>query len=658
MRKRSSSSEDASQGSKRKEGQRRDAQEGRCRPDSPSRREFLGKAAAVTAVAAAVGVPSLSGFKGAAAAAQSTDCPAGCEQGPLMGVNRADTARKRRVSAADYERNMPIPLHPCNGDEQLYAGQNFIGSFTKALPHPNPFGEVDSAAYCALLRALASGLPNDFEAVPLGCNPICLQPPPGSPDNDSDPESRLAPPDTSRPRQRRLQNPQAGYNFDLEGKDYHQLVSRDNQLGPVPIAFPSAFTFASPDEAVEIVENYWQALTRDVPFANYNSDPFIQSVANDLNKPQIKQYYHGPLDPWGNVSPAVYSRGILPGDLAGPFLSQLLLRDIPYGQQTIPARIKVPLPNSPTSTVRNDFMTTFSEWLNVQNGCTPSRETAFDPQKRFIRSGRDLAEYVHNDAIYQAYFNAALLLMLPPKMGGLGARLDSNNPYLRYCKQENFVEFGPSQLLSLIGEVSVRAHKAVWYQKWQVHRRLRPEEFGARVHFKLTNQKNYPVNDVIKQSDAPGKTFSAFGSYFLPQAFPEGSPVHPSYGAGHATLAGACVTILKAWFDEAQPFCELGKVLEPNPDGLDVHSLDCADTNIGQITVGGELNKLASNIAIARNIAGVHWRSDYTESVFLGEKVAIQLLEDYGFTYNEDFAGFHLTDFNGGARLVGAKRTS
>lgn len=629
------------------------ARDERDSPDSPSRRDFLVKAAAVTAAAAVVGIPSLSSSKGATAQTIDASCPADCEEGPLLGVDRADTAHKLRVAAADYERNMPIPLHPCNGDEQLYSNQNFFASFTKALPHPNAYGEVDPSAYCALLRALASGKPSDFEAVPLGCNPVCIQPPPpGSPDNDSDPETRLAPPDPASPRQRRLQSPQAGYNFDLEGKDYHQLINRDIQVGPAPTAFPSAFTFTSPDEAVEIIENYWQALTRDVPFANYGTDPLVQSAANDLNQSQIKQYYHGPLNNAGNVTPGVYSRGILSGDTTGPFLSQLLVRDIPYGQQTISARIKVPLPDS--ATVTNDFMTKFDEWLTIQNGCTPSRSTAYDSQKRYIRSGRDLAEYVHNDAIYQEYFNAALLLMTPPKLGGLGARLDTNNPYLAYCKQENFVEFGPSQLLTLIGEVAVRAHKAVWYQKWQVHRRLRPEEFGARVHFKLTNQKNYPINSVIYQSSAPGKTFNTFGTYFLPQAFPEGSPVHPSYGAGHATLAGACVTILKAWFDESQAFCDLGKILEPDADGLGVHSVsDCTN-----ITVGSELNKLASNIALARDIAGVHWRSDYTESVFLGEKVAIQLLEDYGFTYNEDFAGFHLTDFSGNQRLVGAKRSS
>jgi hypothetical protein len=35
-------------------------------------------------------------------------------------------------------------------------------------------------------------------------------------------------------------------------------------------------------------------------------------------------------------------------------------------------------------------------------------------------------------------------------------------------------------------------------------------------------------------------------------AFPEVSPSHPSYGSGHATVAGAYVTTLKAFFDENQ----------------------------------------------------------------------------------------------------------
>jgi hypothetical protein len=56
------------------------------------------------------------------------------------------------------------------------------------------------------------------------------------------------------------------------------------------------------------------------------------------------------------------------------------------------------------------------------------------------------------------------------------------------------------------------------------------------------------------------------------------------------------------------------------------------------MTVGGELNKLAANIGLARNFAGVHWRSDYTASVKLGEQVAVHFLQDYCETYNERFS--------------------
>jgi len=285
--------------------------------------------------------------------------------------------------------------------------------------------------------------------------------------------------------------------------------------------------------------------------------------------------------------------------------------------------------------------------------------TQFDSIPRYIRSARDLAEFVRNDAIYQAYLNAALIMMTPQSMVGLEVPLDPNNPYRSYCKQDNFVEFGPSHLLTLLGEVSVRAHKAVWYQKWQVHRRLRPEEFGGRVHFwktNLTARQRYQLSTLLDSSTALANVNAIYGSYFLPQAFPEGSPLHPSYGAGHATLAGACVTILKAWFDESQAYANFATPVQPARDGLSLQPYN--EPDVAQMTIKTELNKLGSNVAIGRNHAGVHWRSDYTESVFLGEQVAIQLLQDYGFTYNEDFVGFGLTNFNNAQQLVGPKRVT
>jgi hypothetical protein len=74
------------------------------------------------------------------------------------------------------------------------------------------------------------------------------------------------------------------------------------------------------------------------------------------------------------------------------------------------------------------------------------------------------------------------------------------------------------------------------------------------------------------------------------------------------------------------------------------------------MTVGGELDKLASNVGIARNFAGVHWRSDYTASVTLGEEVALHFLKETMLTYNENvyctlkrFDGTRVTISNSGA---------
>ncbi|HWP60893.1 MAG TPA: hypothetical protein VNL14_23560 [Candidatus Acidoferrales bacterium] len=67
----------------------------------------------------------------------------------------------------------------------------------------------------------------------------------------------------------------------------------------------------------------------------------------------------------------------------------------------------------------------------------------------------------------------------------------------------------------------------------------------------------------------------------------------------------------------------------------------------GPITAGGELNKVAANIASGRNFAGIHWRTDFTEAFKLGEAVAIGVLRDQRNTYKEAFAGFSLTKFDG-----------
>ena len=74
--------------------------------------------------------------------------------------------------------------------------------------------------------------------------------------------------------------------------------------------------------------------------------------------------------------------------------------------------------------------------------------------------------------------------------------------------------------------------------------------------------------------------------------------------------------------------------------------------SIVDLTVGGELNKLASNIAFARNAAGVHYRSDGVDGLLAGEQQAIALLQDYSGALNENFDGFSLTKFDGTRILI------
>jgi hypothetical protein len=183
-----------------------------------------------------------------------------------------------------------------------------------------------------------------------------------------------------------------------------------------------------------------------------------------------------------------------------------------------------------------------------------------------------------------------------------------------------------------------------------VHRRLRPEEYGGRVHNQVTGARSYGLHASITNSLTGGALAPYFGqagekfpsTYLLPQAYPEGAPTHPAYGAGHAAGSGACVTILKAFFDESTP---IENPVQASADGLSLVPYTGADA--AQMTLGGELNKLAGNVAIFRNAAGVHWRSDYTESLPFGEAVAIRMLQEMSLGFNEDDAFFQLTRFDG-----------
>ena len=193
-----------------------------------------------------------------------------------------------------------------------------------------------------------------------------------------------------------------------------------------------------------------------------------------------------------------------------------------------------------------------------------------------------------------------------------------------------------------LGRVTTASLKATWAQKWLVHRRLRPEAFGGRIHQTKTQAAAYPIHTDILNSAAVDATYLSRGSYLLPQAYPEGAPLHPSYPGGHATVAGACSVVLKTMFDEnaLMPNC-----VHASTDGT---SLEACPPGFVP-TIGNEINKLVFNICMGRSWAGIHYRSDSTAGVRLGEDVAISILQDLVRTCTEDFDGFAFTRIDGTA---------
>jgi hypothetical protein len=136
---------------------------------------------------------------------------------------------------------------------------------------------------------------------------------------------------------------------------------------------------------------------------------------------------------------------------------------------------------------------------------------------------------------------------------------------------------------------------------------------------------------------------------FLPLLYAEGSPTHPAYPAGHAAISGACVTIIKLYIADGA-WSSTGLAAVESIDGSSLSPYAGADAS--SMTIHGELNKLAANIATGRNIAGVHYRSDGDEGMKLGEKVAIQWFKDLREQQNEEIGSVSIVKFDGTTEIV------
>ena len=488
-----------------------------------------------------------------------------------------------RTQTAGNDAFAAAPAQFDNGDEALYADKS--GTYTKGLLQSG-IGLVNLAAYQSFKDALASGDPADFEKIVLG-GP-------------------------------RTQNgPQGGLAFYLNCLDASQF------------AVPPAPTLASEAYATELVELYWASLLRDVAFTDYSGNALAAQAAAELS---AMPEYAGPRNAAHQVTPALLFRGGLAGETIGPYLSQFLLQPTSFGALPIVQKYA-------TNEKKVDFMTAPAEYLQVQNGM-PTGKSLTPQAPRFLHDGRGLAAYTHVDVLYEAYFVAHLVL------SSLGIPLNPGNPYVGSKTQNGFATMGGPDFASTLASVAEQAIKAVWYQKWWVHLRHRPESGGAIVSLQKTGHGGSiqgHVSNTVLNSQAVEQSYATNNSFFLSQAFPEGSPTHPAYPTGHGTVAGACITALKFFFDGT---AVINQPLVPSSNG---QSTTAYSPPPGEppLTVNGELHKLAHNISFGHGVhAGIHWRSDTDTSIQLGEAVALSFLRDRAHTYNEKFA-ISLTKLDG-----------
>jgi PAP2 superfamily len=509
------------------------------------------------------------------------------------GQGRIANSMFLRQTAAEVQCQRPLAPTATNGDETLYP--NLIGTYGKGFLHSQN-GEVHVSDYETMISAIKTERHADFTNIQLGYG-------------------------------RKLVNIESAFTYDLEGGDPHTF----------PIAIPPAFSSAQ--MAADMVEVYWQSLVRDIPFGQWSTSPIVAAAAAELSS---LSGYQGPRDAGTNqVTSASLFRGTATGCLTGPYLSQYLWKTIYFGSTPREQMYR-------TGVVGNDYMTDYGQWLELVSGLPPYLTEVFNPTLLYIRSGRDLAQLVHWDYTYQLFLQAALIILdqHPETILNFNLyQLNNTNPYWANGNvgqariQTGFTTFGAAHVQDWVARIANLALKATCFYKWAVHRRIRPEEMAGRVYNNLAGVTQYPVHSDLMNSQALQAQLRATGNALLPQAYVEGCPLHPSYPAGHAAIAGACVTILKALFNETGL---ISGTVTASDDGLTL--VPYSDL---PLTIGGELNKLAWNMIMGRDFAGIHYRTDAMAGLSLGEEVAIAFLQDQVNTFTETFAGFKFTKMDG-----------
>jgi len=604
-------------------------------------------------------------------------CKDGVDTGPfsprqkLSYCTRVDAARTQILDRPTYDVPDSCPPNGSTPDEinfPLYAA-----SFHKLMAHDaqglltNGMPNSGTDSYRLLLKGLKIDAPSsDFDHAAL--NAIILL--------------NRHPPAPARPRV--LINPQSGKSLSIKGPD---IVSLD--AGKILYGADYAgnllneISLGSQFSAAEMIEIYAMALLRSLALHHYrHPGPWFEAdvdlaiaALNELGAAFVWGYPHSQKRTAADLQVTRQNlfRGPTEGDQQGPYLSVFLTFDdpplfpsgcSPHVGDLIHAGQFAHILSQPLRVPQGkdkDFGITLEHYVKLQNAEIPEPYPAhhFSGLGPLV-TGRNLGELVHVDNAYDHFIRAANIL------AGHEYPLTPHSPYgagpePHYPNESDGPTLGPGDAFGMVGGVRIVAERAAWAQKYLVARKARPEVMAALIHLAkngngelrghlspLLFTEHSAVEKLLERvrkanyHNAHGNP--SYDTYLLPQMFPEASPDHPSWPSGHATIAGACATVLKAIFDDCQ------KIIDPDsPPGQPRNFTPEGAT----LTVGGELDKLASNIAFGRNFAGVHYRSDGEHGILIGEEVAIHYLQDHLREYREEFRqecgtrNFTLTKRNG-----------
>lgn len=382
---------------------------------------------------------------------------------------------------------------------------------------------------------------------------------------------------------------------------------------------PPAPELGSDELAADMAELYAAVLSRGFPLARLKGDePKAEGLAGMLaelswfrpdGRPEAVAAQRRWASRAGRMDGRMLFRGTAPGCGDGPYLSQFMLRgagtpgDVAQGLISVGAN-------------------QIEQRIREKGG------------GRFVGQLSDLALRARTSPLQQPFLNAALILLAEGATGDYG---------LESCPDSNLskgsVPSVMTAITAMVGRATVAASAA--------EPRMPPDALalvaalsasgeGARLGDAEAAAEQHVRKLVRAGREGRGGTLL---HRMKARKLPQGGGGQP--GITVATVVGACVTVMKGLFelfdgpDSWEPLRldrvghgRMREVLVTDPRSGGLRLTDIAGTEPQPLTLEGELNKVAANIAYGRMADGAMLYSDLHDGLRLGETLALDFLTE------------------------------